>query len=129
MGDEKQVITIPDPPAGLPKAVENKWKQAYAVGFKEAQASDQESPAAWGQPALREANKVLRVPDPEDFDDAMELADWMVLHREQKKTKDGVVLNVVTRHGKKFRFPVPAKAVKSEPSTPSAQTGAASATS
>ena len=126
---EKEVITIPQPPSGLPKDVEFKWKQAYVLAFKDSQASDPENPGAWSQPATREANKVLRVPEPQSFGDAMNLADWMVMHREQKKTKDGVVLNVVTRHGKKFSFPVPAKFVV-EPKTPASakQNGAGTGT-
>jgi hypothetical protein len=101
-----QEIEIPGAPAGLPAAVESRWKQAYAQAFKEAKVDEPEQPNAWPQLAYRAANKSIRVPDPESFSDACKLEDWQVIHRAEKIEKGVNVLKVVTRDGRKFSFPV-----------------------
>jgi hypothetical protein len=46
------------------------------------------------------------VPKPESIEEALALEDWQIVHRAQKKTKDGDVLVVITRDGSKAAFPV-----------------------
>jgi hypothetical protein len=103
-------ITIPAAPAGLPGAVETKWRAAYARAFKEAQNDEPEQPNAWPQVALKAANKTIRVATPESLEEALALEPWQFVHRAEKETKDGTVLAVVTREGKKAKFPVAKKA-------------------
>lgn len=103
-------LTIPNPPGSLPDAVQEKWKKAYAAAFAQAKNDEPDGPeSAWRHVANREANKVLRFIDPSNYDEAMALEDWQVIRREEQKTASGVVLKVVTRHGRGFSFPVPPK--------------------
>jgi hypothetical protein len=105
MPDEKDVVKIPDAPAGIPPAVAKKWKEVYSQALIEAANDCPNDAIQQKQAALREANRLLRVPEPKSHADAVALADWHVMHREEK---DGH-LRVVTIEGKKFKFPVPKK--------------------
>jgi hypothetical protein len=110
MAEEKQVVEIPAPHAGLPDSVQKKWKLAYAQGFKDAQDDFPEDAVQQKQAALRAANKTLRVEDPTNYGEAMKLEDWHFVRR--SPSEDGKTLHVVTRHGKLFSFPIPDKEQK-----------------
>lgn len=103
-------IQIPDAPAGLPAAVEKKWKQAYETAFKEAQEESPDDLTTQRQLALREANRLLKTPELTSYSQTMDIEDHHFALREP--SKDGKTLRVVTRHGKKYTFPIPAKAQK-----------------
>jgi hypothetical protein len=100
-------IEIPEAPGGLPAAVQKKWKATYESAFREAQDDYPEDIITQKQTALREANKTLRFADPKTYDEAMALESWHVVLR--APSDDGKTLRVVTRHGKKFTFPIPEK--------------------
>jgi hypothetical protein len=107
---EKIVIEIPAPPAGLPPAIEKKWKDTYEAAFKEAQEESPDDLTTQRQLALREANRLLKTPELESYSQTMGLEKFHFVLREP--SKDGSTLRVVTRHGKKYTFPIPAKAQK-----------------
>ena len=111
-------IEIPEPHQGLPAEVQKKWKGAYATAFAEAQNDWPEDSAMQKQEALRAANKILRVPDPSSYAEAMKLEDWHVILR--AASGDGKTLRLVTRHGKKFTFPIPEKEQKPAEAKPPA---------
>jgi hypothetical protein len=106
-------VNIPEVPSGLPAAIVKRWKDTYEQAHRESQNDEPEQPSLWAQVALRAANKTLKVRDPETREEAMKLEDWQIAFRGEKKTVAGTVLNVVTRDGKKFSFPVPEGAQKS----------------
>ena len=101
-------IEIPAAPANLPQAVEEKWKAAYEAAFAEAQNDWPDDPPTQKQQALREANRVVKTPELTSYSQTMGLEDWHFALREP--SKDGKTLRVVTRHGKKYTFPIPPKA-------------------
>jgi hypothetical protein len=103
-------IEIPTPPAGLPAEVEKKWKSAYATAFKEAQEESPDDLTTQKQLALREANRLLKTPELTSYSQTMDIEDHHFVLREP--SKDGKILRVVTRHGKKYTFPIPVKAQK-----------------
>jgi len=105
MPDQKDAVKIPEAPAGIPASVAKKWKETYVAALAEATNDFPNDAIQQKQTALREANRLLRVPEPRSHKDAMALEGWHVAHREEK---DGH-LRVVTIDGKKFRFPVPGK--------------------
>jgi hypothetical protein len=103
-------IEIPAAPAGLPKAVEKKWKETYAAAFKEAQDESPDDLTQQRQLALRDANRILKTPEITSYKQAMEIEDWHFVMREP--SANGDTLRVVTRHGKKYNLAIPAKAQK-----------------
>ncbi|HEV7521992.1 MAG TPA: hypothetical protein VGP89_12915 [Candidatus Angelobacter sp.] len=103
-------IEIPAAPAGLPASVEKKWKQTYETAFKEAQEESPDDVTTQRQLALREANRLLKTPELTSYSQTMDIDDFHFVLREP--SKDGKTLRVVTRHGKKYTFPIPAKAQK-----------------
>jgi hypothetical protein len=103
-------IEIPAAPAGLPAALEKKWKQTYESAFKEAQEESPDDLTTQRQLALREANRLLKTPELTSYNQTMDLEDHHFVLREP--SKDGKTLRVVTRHGRKYTFPIPAKAQK-----------------
>jgi hypothetical protein len=103
-------IDIPAAQANLPETVEKKWKEAYQVAFKEAQNDWPDDPPTQKQQALREANRVLKTPELTSYSHAASLEEWHFVLR--APSTDGKTLRVVTRHGKKYTFPIPAKAQK-----------------
>jgi hypothetical protein len=103
-------IEIPLPPANLPASVEKQWSKAYEDAFKEAQNDWPDDVPAQKQQALREANRILKTPEITSYSQAMGIEGWHFVLREA--SKDGKTLRVVTRHGKKYTFDIPAKAQK-----------------
>ena len=104
-------IEIPAAPANLPEAVEKKWKEAYAAAFKEAQNDWPDDVPTQKQQSLREANRVVKTPELTSYSHAASLEEWHFVLR--AASADGKTLRVVTRHGKKYTFPIPAKQQKS----------------
>jgi hypothetical protein len=102
MADE---ISTPAAPKHLPAAKQDEWKKAYAAAFKKAQSDYPDQIAVQSQFALREANRLLQVPEVKDYAGAMALPEYLVLQRE---VIEGV-LCVITADGKKYKFAVPAK--------------------
>jgi len=100
-------IEVPAAPANLPAAVEKKWKEAYVSAFKEAQIDWPEDLPTQKQQALREANRVTKTPEITSYSHALSLEDWHFMLRQP--SADGKTLRVVTRHGKKYTFDIPAK--------------------
>ena len=130
---------------GIPAEVREQWRQLYAKEFeggfaRAARKAEAEAPrlpidaekrdayvlglipartlTRLRQAAEREANKLLSVPAPEGYTEALALPEWQVLTRREKSVEKSVddesatrVLLVVTIDGRKFRFPVPAEQV------------------
>lgn len=114
-GEEKEV-EVPAAPSIIkdgadvfPSSLKSKWRADYIDAYKRASEDGSLSESDRKQQALREANRVLRVPEVEDYDDAMALKDFQVASRADV----GGTLKVVTIDGKKYSFPVPP--VKSSP--------------
>jgi hypothetical protein len=103
-------IEAPPAPAGIPALVAKKWKKAFEDAFEEAQNDFPDDLPAQRQAAFREANRLLKTPELTSYSDAMDLEDFHVVLREP--SIDGKTLRVVTRHGKKYNLPIPAKAQK-----------------
>jgi hypothetical protein len=110
-------IEVPSAPAGLPQDVREKWEAAYADAFRKSQPkgdySDMEISrqhteahhARRKADAIREANRILHTPELTSYAQAMSLEAWHFVLREP--SGDGKTLRVVTRHGKKYYFPIP----------------------
>ena len=111
-------IEIPEPHPGLPAEVQKKWKAVYAAAFAEAQNDWPEDSTMQKQESMRAANKILRVPDPTSYAEAMKLEDWHFILR--APSDDGKTLRLVTRHAKKFTFPIPEKEQKPAEAKPPA---------
>jgi hypothetical protein len=107
--------TIPNAPKHLPAALKAEWKKSYAVALKKAQADIPDSAMAQAQYALREANRLLQVPEIKNYKAAMELPPHHIVKREVVKGEEGHELQLVTSDGKKYKFPAPEpEAAKSE---------------
>lgn len=106
---KERKVNIPDPPALLPPAEKKKWRDTYLAALKEAENDFPEDKIQQRQVALKEANRLLRVPDPTDYKSAMAIPDHLVHKREIDPKKGEIAL--VTIHGKKFRFPAPKKEI------------------
>jgi hypothetical protein len=100
-------LNIPDAPSVLPPGLQAKWKDTYAKAHAEAVNDFPDDTIQQRQTALREANRMIRAPKLESFEDAKKLAKYLVHASEEK---DGV-LKLVTIDGKKYKFPVPTNAV------------------
>lgn len=94
---------VPAAPEVLPSQLKSKWRSDYIDAYKRAAEDGSLSESDRKQQALREANRVLRVPEVEKYDDAMALKEFQVARREDV----GGTLKVVTIDGKKYSFPVP----------------------
>jgi hypothetical protein len=104
MAKEEEVkFEAPEAPAILPDKVKKQWAKAYVDAFRQAQEDSPNDLTTQIQTALREANRTLRVPKLESYEDAMELPEWKVIKRQAVGTE----LKVVTIDGKKYTFPVP----------------------
>jgi len=103
-------ITIPEAPKHLPASVKAEWRRAYAAAMKKAQADYPEQKTIQTQFALREANRLLQVPEPKSYKDADALPNHHVVRREVVKVDDkgNHELRLVTSDGKKYKFPAPA---------------------
>jgi hypothetical protein len=104
----QDVIEIPAPPTELPLAVQEKWKETYEVAFKEAEIDWPHDDAKHRHYALHAANRTLRTPDLTSYDQTIALEEWHFVLR--APSDDGKTLRVVTRHAKKYTFPIPEKA-------------------
>ena len=99
---------VPAPPQfpGMPKDFAGRWTVAYARAFKQAEQNHPGDETEQRAVATREANRLFAVDEPENYEQAMAIESWKVLHREPF----GNVLKVVTIDGKKYAFPLPAPA-------------------
>jgi hypothetical protein len=136
--DEKLEFEVPNPPehtgalAELPATVKKAWRAAYSATYIKAAADTENSSERHGI-ALREANRLIKVEEPEDHEDAYEIPDWQVMKREEVEYKDmpkhaqdevkaadgrksGQYVRVYTTDGKEYFFPVPEK--KAKPAEP-----------
>ncbi|HWR37017.1 MAG TPA: hypothetical protein VN622_14235 [Clostridia bacterium] len=108
-------VEVPAAPHFLPKSQRSNWTKTYAQAFKQAQTDFPDDLSAQRAAALREANRMLRVPEPESYEAAMKLESWQVLKRDvvaidndaSEFPKGSEVLKLVTADGKKFTFAVP----------------------
>jgi hypothetical protein len=107
---EKTAIEIPAAPSGLPAALEKKWKAAYEAAFREAQEESPDDLTTQRQLALRDANSLLKTPELTSYSHALDVEDHHFVLR--APSADGKTLRVVTRHGKKYTFPIPVKVQK-----------------
>jgi hypothetical protein len=108
-------LQIPAPPSFLPEKEQAAWKKKYEEGFKQAQVDEPEDEAAQHRAALKEANRMLRVPEIESAAHVKSLPKHLFIKNEEK---DGV-LKVVTIDGKKYSFDVKVKAaVPAAPAVP-----------
>jgi hypothetical protein len=96
-------INIPEAPQCLPKKERAEWAELYAKAFRQAQRNFPEDEAAQRQAALREANRMLQVPEPKSHEEALALPAHQVLLSE---VVDGE-LRIVTTDAKRYKFPVP----------------------
>jgi hypothetical protein len=120
MAEEKEKVNVPAAPSYLPEAVAKQWSKTYETAYLQAKADNSEgSEIDFTQTALREANRLLRVPVLKSYADAMKAEEWHFIKREVGK--DGK-LHVVTADGKKHKFDVPAgkKGDDSKSATPAA---------
>jgi hypothetical protein len=97
---------IPNAPKLLPPDERKRWLKIYATAFKEAQNDFPEDTTLQKQTALREANRMLRVHAPEDYEEAMKIPGHLV---KQRFVDSKGVLRVTTIDGKKYHFEVPPK--------------------
>jgi hypothetical protein len=95
-------VQVPQAPAILPAAEAKKWKETYASALKQAQADHPDDVPSQLKEALREANRILRVPEPKTAADVEKLAPWQVL---KKSVGEGGVVRVITCDGKKYEVP------------------------
>lgn len=111
-------IAIPTPPASLPAEVQEQWRELYLAGYKDSQERhpnlqpDRAAFMAHHQEGLKQANRLVRVEMPENYEQAMALKPWQLLPGWPKVvpanvTGRGDELRGVTIDGKKFSFHVP----------------------
>jgi hypothetical protein len=99
MDTKEEAVQVPQAPAILPPAEAKKWKETYASALKQAQADHPDDVPSQLKEALREANRILRVPEPKTAADVEKLAPWQVL---KKSVGEGGVIRVITCDGKKY---------------------------
>jgi hypothetical protein len=102
MAEKSNVPTAPHFP-GMPRDFAGRWEMAYAKAFRQAEVNHPGDETEQRAVASREANRLFAVDEPENYDQAMAIEDWKVLHRQQM----GSLLKLVTIDGKKYSFPVP----------------------
>jgi len=109
-------ITTPMPPKRLPAKEQAAWKKKYVEAFRQAQADNPDNEPQQRQYALREANRMLKVPEPDSYADAMALPEHQLAVMQDEKGKSVPAryekegkLKVVTSDGKKYSFDVPEK--------------------
>jgi len=117
--------TLPTPPAHLPEALQKKWSSIYASALKQAQVDTPDNESAQRAAARREANKLLRVPKPENHEEAAALVEafqskaedgWKIIAHGSRKISGVDHLAIVTADGQKHLYPVPtAKSSKNSP--------------
>jgi hypothetical protein len=96
---------VPSAPhfAGMPRDFAGRWEVAYVKAFKQAEVNYPGDETEQRAVATREANRLLAVDEPENYEQAMAIEDWKVLLRQQF----GSQLRVVTIDGKKYSFAIP----------------------
>lgn len=105
-----ETAVIPAAPEILPENLQAQWKKTYAEALEQAKADEPEDPQRQRLLARREANRMLRTPKCSSAADLNRLADWQVIFRGER---DGQ-LKAVTIDGKKYSFPVAARATAAE---------------
>ena len=107
-------LDIPPAPAGLPQDVATKWREVYRAVLESAIHREMERKphnhdfTDARQAAHAAANVLLETPELHSCAEVMALADWHFVLR--APSADGELLNVVTRHGDKYTFIIPAAA-------------------
>lgn len=103
----------------IPLAIRDQWAKAYERAFRSAVESREEFP---NSVALSEANKLLAVPEPKNYSDAIALPKWQLMKREERiyaELPDHLkrrvqsaerYLHIVTTDGKEHVFPIDAAA-------------------
>jgi hypothetical protein len=94
---------VPKAPAILPASLQKKWTETFTAALKQAQGDHPDDVPAQTASALREANRMLRVPEPESYEDAKRLAEWQVLLRRESEGQ----LKITTIDGRKYAFEIP----------------------
>jgi len=106
-------------PAHFPEDKKEAWHKSFNEALEQAKVDNPEG-AFQHQAARREANRLLRVPVPKSYADAMKLEKWQILKRETVSAEKlaseghdvdptaGDHIKVVTIDGKKHVFQVPA---------------------
>jgi len=115
MDEQTKVPAAPYFP-GVPRDFAGRWQQAFARAFKQAEVNHPGDETEQRAVATREANRLFAVDEPENYEQAMAIENWKVLHREPF----GQELRLVTIDGKKYRFPLP---VPAEEKAKSAKSG------
>jgi hypothetical protein len=98
-------IQVPDAPSMLPAKQKKEWVARYEEAFLEAKEDGSKGDGDCRQFALREANRMLRVPVLKSVDDVKKLEPFHVHHQVEKNGK----LIIVTIDGKKYSFDAPEK--------------------
>ena len=101
-------INIPEAPKCLPAKQQDEWKKSYEKAFRQALRDYPENDTQQRQFAMREANRLLSVPEPKSHEEASALPAHQVMLREEVEGE----LRIVTTDGKKYAFPVPAAETK-----------------
>jgi hypothetical protein len=121
---DEEVMTVPDAPGFLPAAEQKKWQATYSAAFKRAQSEMPDHAHQWRGIAEREANRMLRAPEPKSYEEAMAMpAHLCSLPRipedahpvtgkpkltDTREVVDGK-LRLVTIDGRKHEFAAPEK--------------------
>lgn len=96
---------IPSAPTYLPKKQAAEWRKRYADALKEAQTDFPDDESQQRIVAMKEANKLLRVPAPASAAEIDKLEDHQVIKRGEKVV-DGVAhVFAITSDGRKYLHP------------------------
>ncbi len=87
--------------APLPESKQREWREIYVKGLKQAVAEHPGENVE--QFATREANRMLRVEEPQNYDEAMKLELWQLMKIESR----GTHLHVVTIGSHGCNLPIP----------------------
>lgn len=100
---EKVKVEVPQAPPGLPESIKARWAKAYVDAHEQAQVDHPEDSSAQQQYAVKEANKVVRVPRVVSLKDLQALEPWHFV--KEPFERNGKIV-AVTIDGKKFSFDV-----------------------
>lgn len=93
------------PPAGLPESVASEWRMIYELQLEANLHRWPHDPELAKRKALHGVHDaVLRTPKLNSAEEALALEEWRFVHRDL--SADRKTLNVVTRDGEKYSFPV-----------------------
>src|SRR4051812_34772933 len=107
MERETEEIQRPEPPPHFGRAMVKKWNDVFDQALKDLAGQYADDPGGLRQAAVREANRLQRVPAPRNYDEAMKLEEHQFILR--KIGEDGR-LRVLTSEGREHFFKVPAGA-------------------